>query len=53
MSYLLDPKIFNYAILLLFAFATVRWAAAGAWWESMYWLGAFILNVAVTWGFTK
>ena len=53
MSFLLDPKIFNYLILALFAFATLRWALASAWWEALYWFGAFLLNVAVTWGFPR
>lgn len=53
MKFLLDPRLFNYLILVLFAFATVRWAFAGNYWESLYWLGAFILNIAVTWGFPR
>ena len=53
MSALLDPRLFNYVILILFTLATVRWAVAGAWWEALYWLGALILNAAVTWGFPR
>ncbi len=53
MNILLDPRIFNYMILILFALATVRWTIAGQYWEALYWFGALILNIAVTYGFPK
>lgn len=53
MTLLLDPKLFNYLILLLFAFATVRWGIEGKWADTLYWACAFGLNVAVTWGYQR
>jgi hypothetical protein len=48
MNWILDPKIFNYLILGLFAFAVIRWAIERNWGQAIYWAGALILNLAVT-----
>jgi hypothetical protein len=45
---LLDPRIFNIAIIVLFAMATVRWAIDGNLKQTLYWAGALLINVAVT-----
>lgn len=45
---LLDPKIFNYVILALYALNAGRWAIAGKWGDVAYWLGAFWITAAVT-----
>lgn len=48
MKYILDPRFFNVLIIVLFALATVRWIFAGSLKQSMYWGGALLINVAVT-----
>jgi hypothetical protein len=53
MYLLLNPRLFNYTILALFALAAVRWTIAGNWPQALYHLGAVILNVAVTFGMDK
>lgn len=53
MNYLLDPKLFNYVILTLYLLNSIRWAVAGSWGDSLYWLAAFQITVAVTWGYQR
>lgn len=53
MTLLSDPKIFNYVILILFLCSTVRWIVAGSWGDALYWFSSFLINVAVTWGYTR
>lgn len=48
MNVLLDPKIFNYLIIAMFAAAAIRWAFAGNWPQSGYWASAAVLNIFVT-----
>jgi hypothetical protein len=48
MKWLLDPKLFNYLIIALFALAAIRWGIARNWPQVAYWIGAIILNLAVT-----
>lgn len=50
MTWLFDPKLFNYIILVLFALASIRWAIAGNIPQAGYWASAFALNVFVTMG---
>ena len=45
---LCDPRLFNFLIIAMFAFAAVRWALEKNWPQVGYWAGAVILNVAVT-----
>ncbi len=47
MSTLLSPRLFPIIILILFALAAIRYAAARDWPNAGYWLGAFILNLSV------
>mgnify|MGYP001074660650 CR=1 FL=1 len=51
MSLLLDPKIFNYVILILYALNVVRWASAGSWADAMYWMGAAWITAVATFGY--
>jgi hypothetical protein len=51
MSLLLDPKIFNYVILILYGLNVVRWTVAGSWTDAMYWIGAFWITAVVTFGY--
>lgn len=51
MSLLLDPKIFNYVILILYGLNVMRWAIAGSLTDAMYWIGAFWITAVVTFGY--
>ena len=53
MTWLLDPKIFNYLILSLYLLNAARWAVHGSWGDSLYWFAAFQITAAVTWGFNR
>ncbi len=53
MSFLLDPKIFNYVILTLYCMNSVWWVMAGSWGDALYWFAAFQITAAVTWGFQR
>lgn len=51
MQWLLDPKLFNYTILALYAFSAIRWGIAGNYADMFYWMGAFWITSAVTFGY--
>ena len=53
MTFLFDPKIFNYVILTLYCLNSVRWVIAGSWGDALYWFAAFQITAAVTWGFQR
>lgn len=53
MSFLLDPKIFNYVILVLYGLNVIRWAAHGSWADAMYWTGALWITATVTFGYDR
>lgn len=42
-----DPRLFPVVIMVLFACAAARYAVAGNLWQTIYWLSALHLNVAV------
>lgn len=48
MKILLDPKLFNYVIMALYALNAARWAVAGKYADTFYWLGALWLTITVT-----
>jgi hypothetical protein len=50
---LLDPRLFNYVLVALYATNGLRWALHGSWPDAVYWLGALIITVAVTWGYAR
>jgi hypothetical protein len=50
-TWLLDPKFFNYLIMLLYLLNSLRWACAGKWADTCYWLSAFAITATVTWGY--
>ena len=52
MSILLDPRLFNFAIMWLYSFAIVRWTLAGNLWAASYWGCALGLTVIITFGRT-
>lgn len=53
MSYLLDPRAFNFLIMGLYFANSIRWAFAGSWGDCLYWLAAFQITAAVTWGYQR
>lgn len=48
---LLDPRVFNFVILTLYALNAVRWAVYGSWADVCYWLSAFAITATVTFGY--
>jgi hypothetical protein len=48
-----DPKFFNYVLLVLYVAAAVRWAVAKSSADVLYWVGAIILQVTVTFMFKR
>lgn len=48
MRWLLDPRAFNVAIIVMFLAAAVRWSFAKNWPQAAYWLAAAALNISVT-----
>jgi hypothetical protein len=51
MKYLLDPKVFNYVIMCLYALNVARWAVAGKPADVCYWLSALAITATVTFGY--
>jgi len=52
-SLLLDPKIFNYVIMGMYAANVLRWGVHGGWVDSFYWLCALGITATVTWGYGR
>lgn len=52
MNWLLDPKLFNYVILCLYALNTARWVVEGKYADACYWMSAFAITATVTWGYS-
>ena len=48
---LLDPRIFNYVIMTLYALNAGRWALRGGWADMFYWLFALGITATVTFGY--
>lgn len=48
MSWLLDPKLFNYVIMVLYALNAGRWALAGSLKDVCYWLSALAITATMT-----
>jgi hypothetical protein len=48
---LLDPKFFNYLIMVLYCLNAVRWLVEGKYADTCYWLSAFAITATVTWGY--
>jgi len=48
MSWLLDPRIFNYVILTLYVLNAARWAWQRSLADTCYWLSAFAITATVT-----
>ena len=52
-AWLLDPRVFNYIVLVLYALNCIRWIFAGSWGDALYWFAAFQITFAVTFGFHR
>lgn len=48
MSLLLDPKVFNYVILVLYVLNAIRWAWEGSIADVRYWVSAGAITAPVT-----
>ena len=53
MKFLSDPRLFNFVLLALYILNMCRWALAKNGPQSVYWLGAALLNGAITWQVSK
>jgi hypothetical protein len=51
MMWLLDPRIFNFLIMGLYAINALRWAIHGSWADMSYWLSALAITATVTFGY--
>lgn len=51
MTWLLDPKLFNYVIMALYFLSACRWAYAQRWADMCYWLSALAITATVTFGY--
>lgn len=51
MTFLLDPKLFNFIIMGLYLISSARWAIHGNYADMCYWLSAFAITATVTWGY--
>lgn len=48
MTFLADPKIFNYVIMALYGLNAIRWAVAGKIADVCYWLSALAITATIT-----
>lgn len=53
MSWLTDPRIFNYIIMALYLLNAGRWAYEGKYADMCYWLSALAITATVTWGYQR
>lgn len=51
MRLLMDPRVFNYIIMALYAASALRWACAGRYADMCYWLSALAITATVTFGY--
>lgn len=51
MSYLFDPRIFNFVIMGLYVLNAGRWAWHGSVADTCYWLSALAITATVTFGY--
>ena len=52
-AWLLDPKVFNVAIMVMYGLAAAAWAWHGKWPDALYWLFALGLTAVVTFGYER
>jgi hypothetical protein len=49
----LDPKLFNYVIMTLYAMSAIRFSASFMWADMCYWLSALAITATVTFGYNR
>ncbi len=47
-KYLTDPKLFNYAIMVMYGLNAMRWAYSKSLADTCYWLSALAITATVT-----
>ncbi len=47
----LDPRAFNFLIMVLYALSALRWGVAGKWADACYWASALAITATVTFGY--
>ena len=52
MTWLTDPRAFNFLIMALYALNAGRWAIHGSWADCCYWLSALAITATVTFGYS-
>jgi hypothetical protein len=50
-TWLLDPRLFNFVIMGLYSVNALRWAYEGKWADCCYWLSALAITATVTFGY--
>ena len=53
MTWLLDPRAFNFLIMSLYLVNAFWWAYHRNWPQVLYWFAAFQITAAVTWGVSR
>ena len=53
MKWLLDPALFNYIIMVMYALSAGRWVVAGKYVDMCYWLSALAITATVTFGYKR
>lgn len=48
---ILDPRVFNYVIMVLYGVNAARWAVNHSWADTCYWLSALAITATVTFGY--
>lgn len=51
LNLLLDPKIFNYCIMVLYCLNILRWLIEGKPVDAWYWVSALSLTFCLTFGY--
>lgn len=50
-SYLFDPKFFNYLIMFLYLVNALRWLSVKGYGDFFYWISALAITASVTFGY--
>lgn len=48
MNLILDPRAFNYLIMILYGLNVIRWGFAGSMKDVCYWLSALAITATIT-----
>lgn len=52
-TWLLDPKVFNIVIMVLYVINACWWAWNGKYADMFYWASAFAITATVTFGYNR